>query len=58
MENSDCEFYIPVMEKFEMRGDIIILLEQVVEKLEEMEKMKQAKNSAKANKEDEANKEQ
>jgi hypothetical protein len=57
MENSDCEFYIPVMEKFEMRGDIIILLEQVVEKLE-MEKMKQAKNSAKANKEDEANKEQ
>jgi hypothetical protein len=59
MENFDCEFYIPGVEKLEMRGEIIILLVQVVEKLEgKMEKMKQAKNSAQADKEDEANNKQ
>jgi hypothetical protein len=59
MENFDCEFYIPGVEKLEMRGEIIILLVQVVEKLEgKMEKMKQAKNSAQVDKEDEANNKQ
>jgi DNA recombination-dependent growth factor C len=41
-----------------MRGETIILPEQVVKKLDEkIEKMKQAKNSAQANKQDGANNE-
>ncbi|KAG2612211.1 hypothetical protein PVAP13_4KG288220, partial [Panicum virgatum] len=42
MDKFDCEFFIPDVEKLEMRGETIILPEQVVKKLEEM---KQAKNS-------------
>jgi hypothetical protein len=63
MDKFDCEFFIPDVEKLEMRGETFILPEQVVKKLEEkmekkLEKMKQAKNSPQANKEDEANNEQ
>jgi hypothetical protein len=50
MNKFDCEFFIPDVEKLEMRGETFILPEQVVKKLEEkmekkLEKMKQAKNS-------------
>jgi len=42
MDKFDCEFFIPDVEKLEIRGETIIPPEQVVKKLEEM---KQAKNS-------------
>ncbi|KAG2605668.1 hypothetical protein PVAP13_4NG213600 [Panicum virgatum] len=62
MGKFDCEFFIPDVEKLEMRGETINLPKQVVNKLEEkmekkLEKMKQAKYSPQMNKEDEANNE-
>ena len=51
MDKFDCEFFIPDVEKLEMRSETIILPEQVVKMLEE----KIEKNSPQVNKEDKAN---
>ncbi|OQU76232.1 hypothetical protein SORBI_3010G116650 [Sorghum bicolor] len=50
MDKFDCEFFIPDVEKLEMRGETIVLPEHVIKKLEEkLEK----KISTQANKKDE-----
>jgi hypothetical protein len=47
LDKFDCELIIPDVEKLAMRGDTIIVPEQIVKKLEE--KMKHATNTAQAN---------
>jgi hypothetical protein len=47
LDKFDCELVIPDVEKLAMRGDTIIVPEQIVKKLEE--KMKHATNTAQAN---------
>jgi hypothetical protein len=58
MEKFDCQFYIPVVEEIQMRGNTIILPQKVIQKLEEMVKMNKAKTSANANKEGAASKDE
>jgi len=45
MEKFDCEFYIPDVEKLQMRGNTILLLDDVVEKLEEIHNMKKLEDA-------------
>jgi len=45
MEKFDCEFYIPDVEKLQMRGNTILLPDDVVEKLEEIHNIKKLEDA-------------
>jgi hypothetical protein len=57
MDKFDCHTYIPDVDKLEMRGNTIILPEQVIKKLQEhVDKMRESKINPQANEEDEGSK--
>ena len=45
MKKFDCEFYIPDVEKLQMDGDIILLPEHVIKKLDEIYSMKKLEDA-------------
>ena len=45
MEKFDCEFYVTDVEKLQMDGDTILLLDDVIKKLDEIYNMKKLEDA-------------